>query len=680
MQMWHLRLLGPPALAAPDGREVRLERKTLALLATLALEGTLPRARLAQLLWPDTPGGAARNNLVHLLRRAKGTFGEALVEGADELTLTPNLRVDVRALASATPADPLPLGEFLSGTEFDDLPELADWLLVWRDTLAAQRTTLLTTWAAQAEADGDVAGALGQAGRLMDLDPLSEDAYRLAMRLQYRAGDRSAALQTYQRCKEILARELGETPSPQTVQLARDIDRGNLAVDVTPVRAVRPLPLAVLRPPLLVGREAAWAQMEEAWRLGQTIYVTGDAGIGKTRFVQDFVGSKGRALYLPARPGSQDVPFSAAARNVRARLAAAPHVTLPDWVRRELARVLPEMRGDEPPAPISSPEERLNYFLAHLEVVRRTAHGFAGIITDDVQYYDQATVELGAFFLTQSTPLGAQGEVPRHVLVYRRGTLPEVTQERQDQLVQAKLAVRIDLPPLDEAAVEALLDELRASDAFCAPPGLAGELQRLTGGNAQFLLDAIRHMYRTGEFSVTDALRLHARGAARLIAERLTHLSVPALQAARAAAVLRDEFTLEVVAAVLGVGLLDLASAWEELEDTQVMHGERFSHDLVQEVVLDGTPPAIRRLLHRSAARVLPGLGVHPGRVAQHWLDADDLRQAAPWLMRAGEAAEGTSRPVEAAAFYGRAAAAYRELQDQEGERAAQAAGQRAAP
>lgn len=661
MHTWELRLLGAPSLIRSDGREVRPERKTLGLLAYLALEGPTSRARLVELLWPDTPLGAARNNLVHLLRRAKTTFGTALVEGGDKLALADVLAVDARTLLCEPDEGEVPLGEFLGGAPFDDLPELSDWVLSWREELVARRIGLLGARAERAEEVGDLEAALAFASRRVDLDPLSEEAYRRVMRLHALAGDRPAALRTYHRLKDALEREFSEKPSDESVQLARAIDRGALPPAARRLRAA-PLPLAVLRPPLLVGREAAWAQMEAAWRRGQLIYVTGDAGVGKTRFVQDFVASKGRALYLPGYPSARDVPFAAAAHNARARLAAA-NVELPAWVRRELARVLPEFREGAGPEPINSPQARLKYFLAHLEVVRLTSPGFAGIVTDDVQYYDDATVDLGAFFLTQGAPPDEAGEVPRHVMIYRRGTLPPATQARQGQLVQAGVAVVVDLAPLSPQAVEALLREVGA------PASLAWELHGLTGGNPQFLLETLRHMFAAGEFGVPEALRAQASGVAQLVAARLADLSESAQQAARTAAVLRDDFTLELVAEVLGVSVLDLALAWEELEDAQVVVGERFSHDLVGEAVLHGMPPAIRTLLHRGAARVLPRFEAHPGRVAGHWLAAGDLGQAAGWFARAGEAARATSRPLEAAAFFERAVSAYEQLRDAEGAR-----------
>ncbi len=84
--------------------------------------------------------------------------------------------------------------------------------------------------AARLEREGDLGAALEMAGRLLDADPVSEDAYRRMMRLQYRAGDRAAALRVYRRCEEMLAREFGAEPLSETRELAREIDEGTLQV------------------------------------------------------------------------------------------------------------------------------------------------------------------------------------------------------------------------------------------------------------------------------------------------------------------------------------------------------------------------------------------------------------------------------------------------------------------
>ncbi|MFB9991292.1 AAA family ATPase [Deinococcus oregonensis] len=452
------------------------------------------------------------------------------------------------------------------------------------------------------------------------------------------------------RGRDTLKRELGTLPEAQTQSLARLIDQGE-PLPGQSAAAPRTLPLAVRRPPVLIGRAQAWARMEAAWAAGQTIYVTGDAGVGKTRLAQDFVASKGQALYLPGHAGSQDVPFAAAAHNARARLAASPQTELPEWVPRELSRVLPEFSSDGPAAPIDSEAARLNYFLAHLEVVRLTGRGFAAVISDDVQSYDPATVELGAFFLTQNYPLGESGDVPRHIITYRLGASPALTGARIDALVAAGIAAGIELKPLDRAGVTALLHDLGVPAQSATLPH---DPHILMGGNPQLLLEALRHMFQTGEFQIDETLRGQAGSVVALVAERLAYLSPGALQAARGAAVLQDGFSLE----VLGLSLLDLAAAWEELEEAQVVSGEQLTSDLVRGAVLSGISPGVRTLLHRAGARVLAHHPVHPSRVARHWLEA-------------GKVAGQTLRPAEAAEFYAQAEQSSAAVGDLEGERSA---------
>ena len=45
----------------------------------------------------------------------------------------------------------------------------------------------------------------------------------------------------------------------------------------------------MLRPPRLIGRDAEWAQLQDAWQAGHAIVVIGEGGLGKTRLIGDLV-------------------------------------------------------------------------------------------------------------------------------------------------------------------------------------------------------------------------------------------------------------------------------------------------------------------------------------------------------------------------------------------------------
>ena len=291
------------------------------VLAYLALEGETPRARLAKLLWPDTPARGARNNLVHLLRRLSLLCGGTLVHGRAALTLDDGVFVDARTLLepSEAPCD-APASRLLAGVDMDNLPEVEAWVEAWREVLDGRQRARLVHAAQVAEDQGDWTTALQVAGQLLDLNPVSEDALRRVMWLHVLSGDRPAALAAFARGRNVLARELGVEPEQQTRDMAGWIERGEA---LPGVRQSVTLPLGVLRPPVLVGRATAWAQLEAAWSAGQTIYLTGDAGVGKTRLAQEFVASHGRALYLPGGTARRTCP-SRRQLTMRARASRRP--------------------------------------------------------------------------------------------------------------------------------------------------------------------------------------------------------------------------------------------------------------------------------------------------------------------------------------------------------------------
>ena len=264
---WAYELLGVNRLTL--GRKTFApERKTAALLCYLALEGSASRSKLAGLLWPGSEEATARNNLSQALRRLRHLTGEPLVLTGDTLQLQDGLRVDAvnlkkAALSGDAQAVAAYQGELLSTFDYDDLPEFHDWLWSTRETLRALYREALDTLVTTFEAQGELATALKYAERSVETEPVSEIAHRHVMRLYYLRGDRAAALKAYRRCQEALARELGVTPLPETVHLARMIERGEVR-RAAGVKQTRSLPLEMLRPPVLVGREAAWAALETA--------------------------------------------------------------------------------------------------------------------------------------------------------------------------------------------------------------------------------------------------------------------------------------------------------------------------------------------------------------------------------------------------------------------------------
>ena len=168
------------------------------------------RPHAAALLWPDADSQRARNNLRQRLFRLRRAAGRDVIDERTALALAAGVVHDLASLPAQLAQDPgAAAGELLGSFGYEDSTELDDWVRAARERFRAQRRDSLAAAAADEESAGHIARALIFAERLVNDEPLSEQAHRLLMRLHYRRGDRSSALAAYARCEQCLHRELG---------------------------------------------------------------------------------------------------------------------------------------------------------------------------------------------------------------------------------------------------------------------------------------------------------------------------------------------------------------------------------------------------------------------------------------------------------------------------------------
>ena len=152
---------------------------------------------------------------------------------------------------------------------------------------------------------GDAPEAVKWAEQTIALAPFRETGYRRLMEAHVAAGDRAEALRVYERCRRLLADELGAYPSPETESIYRSLLE---AAAARPVAA--PSPSAVspgvtspttqelkahpharrvanlpVPPNALIGRRRELAQIVERIRDEEVrlLTLTGPGGAGKTR-------------------------------------------------------------------------------------------------------------------------------------------------------------------------------------------------------------------------------------------------------------------------------------------------------------------------------------------------------------------------------------------------------------
>lgn len=662
---WCVQVLGLAQLQGPDGQRLRLERRAAALLAYLGLEGPSPKFPLASLLWPDSPPATVRNNMRQLLRRLRLACGgvEVVESDAERLVLSSQVSLDIASLKHAALANAHPgvldvlragsEGALLAGFDFDDCDELARWLDGAR--------TAVEGWVRKAReaeiqrhlTEGDLAPALSLAQAWVQHEPESEQAGRHLIRLHYLRGDRGAALAVFERLRTTLSHDLGVSPMPDTLALVRQIEKGT-QVPLPSQTPHRQLPLTVLRPPVLAGREEAWRQLQEGFDAGQIIFIVGDPGTGKSRLAEEFATTKGRWFLSEARPGDQDVPYASQARAYRNQLARHPEVKLPDRLRVELSRFIPELGDGRAPAPLLNEADELRFFEAHAEAMLLLLENERVVIGDDVQYWDIASARLFTHAFTRLLdPRNCARPMPCFIDCYRRGELPAYSEANVRKLVDTGVARVIDLGPLSADGVRQLLGslELPGADAH------AEALTRYTGGNPLYIVETLKHLLETDSLHKDWPQRLPPPGrVGPLIQRRLERLSPLARQIAQLAARAGTYFRTALVPEALEVGATAIHEALCELEAAQILVGERFSHDLVLEAVQATIGRTAARFLHGRLAMVFERDGAPAHLLAHHWVEAGQEARALPYLLAAAQASEELLLLEEAAEHHARAA------------------------
>jgi predicted ATPase len=299
---------------------------------------------------------------------------------------------------------------------------------------------------------------------------------------------------------------------------------------------------------------------------------------------------------------------------------------------------------------------RLRFFESQVEAMKRTLEGYATVVTDDMQYWDSASSEvfLYVFSRTFERSGGSQPRLlPRFIDCYRKGELPPYLEQLVHHMLETRLARHVTLEPLSIEDVRTLVTGLDL-------PGMeahADRLARYTGGNPLFIVETVKHLVETGGSERGWPERFPPPGqVGPLIQRRLERLSPMALRTSRVVALASAHATVDLVATVLGADTLEVAEALAELEAAQILRGVRFTHDLIEEAVLEALPASLRQTLHARLAETLAQEQVPAGRLAHHWLEAGKSERAIPYLLQAAEQDEAALLFASAAAQYRRAA------------------------
>jgi DNA-binding winged helix-turn-helix (wHTH) protein/tetratricopeptide (TPR) repeat protein len=430
-----------------------------------------------------------------------------------------------------------------------------------------------------------------------------------------------------------------------------------------------------------VGRESELRQLRR-W-LGaalqgkrQVVFVAGEAGIGKTTLVDEFLLTSqapdairiGRGQCLEQYgEGEAYLPVLEAIGRLCREPGGAPIVGAlrryaPSWLAH-LPALAVDHDAEAPPDAIASGERMLREMAEALEAM--TAEHALVLVLEDLHWSDVSTLELVAYLAERRGParlLVIGTYRPTHAIV-REHPLRGIQQELLARGCAAELT--LELLTADEVA--------EYVTARLGPGPLATDLARVlhgrSHGNPLFMVELLRHVSSEGqlvneagqwhlklgideiEAAVPDTLR-------RLIGRQLERLRPEQQRLLEAASVAGAEFTVAALAAGIKRDAEEVEEECEELAwagflreggivewpDGTLSGGYRFRHALYQNVLHDRVPAARRVRLHRAIGEceeTAHGTRVDEiaAELALHFGEGREYERAVRYHLQAGDSA-----------------------------------------
>lgn len=642
------------ALITVSGYHIRpSSARSFATLLCLASEPgrRIPRARLLQMIFPDLTeanGAHALRQLIYKLRQSGAPIETAAVHvwiDADHVW------TDYGELIASPYPTPEQLrsaeGGFLPGYTADQNKALAEWFENYctLKTLEIRRAILREL--ARARLVGDWRALENASRACMALDPLNETAVFGRAEAIALSGSKVAAVQYL----DGYMMEAGITSSD--LRLPAAVLRRRISERLPDTYAtLSELPFS--------GRSDEMAALNESFtraRRGETqcVFISGEAGIGKTRLATEFsnlaILDGARVERVLAQPHDVHRPLGAFVDLVPRLLDLPGALGCSPGSMTALKRLTtPDLRARHDNAKLESDAESVFYSITSaisdlIDAI--TLESTLVVLLDDAHWLDSLSVRVIGDLVSDRRA--------RRLIIVITSREP-TTLGGGDRFADS--VIRLPLGAISpEAACKLVVSAVGPAAAL--DDQLISWMAHVSSGNPLFITVVASHFLATGErFSAPPSLTA-------LLSKRLDRLDGRTLAILQVCAVMGRHTTIPRLANALGMSPLDLLQGLQEAQTSHVLgvRGGSVSilHDLVRDLILERSAPLALSLAHRRTAEVLESVSLSERsaadfwELAEHWISAADSDRAVKAFQDCAQHALEIGRPREAALALARA-------------------------
>ncbi|TAK14706.1 MAG: hypothetical protein EPO32_00855 [Anaerolineae bacterium] len=442
----------------------------------------------------------------------------------------------------------------------------------------------------------------------------------------------------------------------------------------------------------IIGREDEMREARQLWGRvaegqGQLLLISGEPGVGKTRFTREVITHAevaGALVLQGASYAEGGMPYSAFRAVLRRALRSTPAKALdiPADILKDLLTLTPELRSSFPnlrdvdTGELPDPQQLIESFVVFINMLGQKAPLL--LVLEDVHWADSGSLAL----LRHLARATRESQVM--VLVNYREVEIHENRAFHDILLdfnRERLGHRVKLGRLDREQTRTMLGGMfreEITDEF-----LDG-IYRETEGHPFFIEEVCKALVESGklyfkygswhrpsirELGIPQSVQV-------TIQARLDQLSAEAQDLLRQAAILGREFDFRILQRAAGLDELELIDVLEQAEKAQLVEevkeqGEgtlfAFVHALIPATLVEDTRTIRRRVMHRRAGEALESLApANLPALAYHFTEAGEAEKATRYLLEVGDRAAQLHSLQEAAHAYSQALDHLRESGEEE--------------